>query len=270
MAASARDPLQPLYLAIFLAATPLACVAVYGFGADRAAAALCNGCAFSAAFWLLFLSPLVNPFVVVTPRAAGSAFRARLRLATENWILWLTCFTQIAIQIPHNLFPAFLHRHRGGVVEWAFFAYGLSDRRWSEYTPDGGKTFALADEVQLINWNDGLLGIVVLLAFLHWRSSNTTKKKGNNTGYSKGASVALALAVVFRDATLWRETVEYLGQHYYSSHAFTTDDPAHRTVAIYLVYAINGLWIIAPMLSPLWAWHLIDDAFSEPPAEKDD
>ena len=39
MAASARDPLQPLYLALFLAATPLACVAVYGFGADRAAAA---------------------------------------------------------------------------------------------------------------------------------------------------------------------------------------------------------------------------------------
>ena len=36
-----------------------------------------------------------------------------------------------------------------------------------------------------------------------------------------------------------------------------------RSLAIANVYLINGLWIITPMFSPLWAWLSIQNAFSD-------
>jgi hypothetical protein len=259
---AAFDPLRRGALALFLASTPCTMAAVFLFGCDRPRWACYNGVAFSSAFLLLFLGPLLSPCVKSRERGAGDSFvssvsfSARLQLAMDNWILWLTCFTQIAIQIPHNLFAKFLWERRGGVVEWPFYAYGLSDRRWSEYTPDG-ETFGLAGYVELINWNDGLLGLCVLAAYLYRRR----QLHSGNTASIRASTVALALVVVFRDATLWRETVEYLGEHFFSGHAFSTVNPAVRKLAIANIYLINGLWILAPMLSPVWAWFLIHDAF---------
>lgn len=257
-ACAAVDPLQPVYVSLFLASTPLTMVAVYGFGGDRGRFGVYNGIAFSTAFLLMFLSPLVSPLVrAKTPGKRKLVdFRERLKLSIDNWIVWLTCFTQIAIQIPHNIFPKFLWNHRGSIMEWPFYAYGLSDKRWSSYSQDGGDTFRLSEEVALINWNDGLLGVLVFALYIY------RKRKlmdGERSSYTS-SSVALAIAVVFRDATLWRETVEYLSQHYLSSHKFTTFNPEIRTLAIANVYLINGLWLIAPLLSPVWAWHIIDES----------
>ena len=131
--ARAVDPLQRLYLSLFLASTPVTVIAVFWFGGDRRTFGVYNGVAFSTAFLLLFLSPLLSPLVRAKNHDKHVAFRERLKLSMDNWILWLTCFTQIAIQIPHNIFPKFLWDHRGSVVEWPFYAYGLSDSRWSNY-----------------------------------------------------------------------------------------------------------------------------------------
>ncbi len=262
----AFDPLQRASLALFLASTPCTMAAVFLFDGDRARWACYNGIAFSTAFIMLFLGPLLSPCVVERRKDGdGARFSARLLLAMDNWILWLTCFTQIGIQIPHSLFAKFFWDNRGGVVEWPFYAYGLSDRRWSEYTHDGGKTFGLDGYVELINWNDGLLGVCVFAAYLY-------RKRQLQIGDAlsmRTSTVALVLAVVFRDATLWRETVEYLGQHFLSGHAFSTIDPEVRGLAIANIYLINGLWILAPMLSPVWAWFMIHDAFRESDRTKD-
>ena len=57
--------------------------------------------------------------------------------------------------------------------------------------------------------------------------------------------------------------MEYLGEHYYSDHKFSTEETHIRSLAIANVYLINGLWIITPMFSPLWAWLSIQNAFSD-------
>lgn len=86
------------------------------------------------------------------------------------------------------------------VVEWPFYSYGLSDNRWDEYNSGNG----IAPEVWLINWNDGGLGLLVALAavYHHYNAGSTR------------SLVLLVLLVLFRDATLWRETVEYMWDHH--------------------------------------------------------
>ena len=113
-------------------------------------------------------------------------------------------------------------------------------------------------EVALINWNDGLLGLLVLGLYIYRERKYA---EGYRASYN-AASIAFAIAVVFRDATLWRETVEYLSEHYFSSHKFTTSDPEIRTLAVTNVYLINGLWLIAPILSPLWAWYIVNESMN--------
>ena len=99
---------------------------------------------------------------------------------------------------------------------WPFYAYGLSDDRWSACThidARGGTRPGLAPEVWLINANDATLGALVLAAYV-WRRRAVGERD---------ATAALALLVVFRDATLLRETVEYLFlQHHAAGYPYTT------------------------------------------------
>lgn len=238
---TAHDPLNWIWLSLLFLSTPIAGVAVYCFDFDRDLAAICNSYAFSASFWGLYLSPLISPLILGAP-----SFKERLLLSQKNWILYLTCFTEIFIQLGHSLSCRFLYGARGQPPEWAFFAYSLSDKRWRDYSPDEGHTFGLPIEVDVINWNDGLLGAAVLLIWL-WAYRRPSPQ---STG-------VLALAVVFRDATLWRETMEYMLQHHVGNYPHTTTDIALRPHAIGLLWAINGLWLIAPLISLLWAFQLL-------------
>ena len=96
---------------------------------------------------------------------------------------------------------------RGTLAEWPFYAYSLSDGRWSEYTAAQGGGFGLDPAVDLINWNDAGLGLVVLVALAAELAQGAAVHEGS-AGPAVGRSVATVLLVLFRDATLWRETVE--------------------------------------------------------------
>ena len=138
--------------------------------------------------------------------------------------------------------------------EWPFFAYGLSDKRpvckngtrrilsstvnksinqysnifffklkilsiysnishipltrWSSYvrsnaSHDAPAVFGLDAAVTLINWNDAGLGVLVLMTYVLWRRWLCVRTR-----------VAFYLLLLFRDATLWRETVEYMWDHH--------------------------------------------------------
>lgn len=106
--------------------------------------------------------------------------------ATVNWAVFISTGTEIAFQIPHNLFPSLLHAHKGGVLEYPFAAYALADSRWAEYN---GGTGLLREVCVLawpgsgcapsrcrcssdINWNDGALGLAVAAAYLYHPSLN--------------------------------------------------------------------------------------------------
>ena len=58
--------------------------------------------------------------------------------ATLNWAVFISTGTEIVFQIPHNLLPALLHAHKGGLIEYPFAAYALADSRWAEYNSGNG------------------------------------------------------------------------------------------------------------------------------------
>jgi hypothetical protein len=58
--------------------------------------------------------------------------------ATVNWAVFISTGTEIAFQIPHNMFPSLLHAHKGGILEYPFAAYALADSRWVEYNGGTG------------------------------------------------------------------------------------------------------------------------------------
>ena len=214
-------------LLLFLAATPLSVVAVYLLGQDRNLWAIVNMYGFSLAYDAAYLVPLLS---------------GRLHVATGVWVLWMSVFTEVVFQIPHNLCVGLLHAAKGTVAEWPFFAYGLSDARWSQYTHTNGT--GLAPAVWLINVNDATLGLAVLAAAVaHWRRPACAKRR-----------LAVVLAVVFRDATLWRETVEYMWDHHRGGYPHTTTDPAHRPHAVACLWLVNIVWLVAPLTSVVWAW----------------
>jgi hypothetical protein len=249
---SVRSPAELLFLVIFLGSTPVSAFAVYALGSvHREWWAIANTYGFAGAYCLLYLWPLLSP-------ARGAASLAeRVDAATHNWIVWLSCFTQIAFQIPHNLCTATLASSRGSLLEWPFYAYGLSDARWAAYTtrwPDG-RTIGLPPEVWLINVNDASFGAVVLWAFVRARSHSMAP----HSMASHKARILLALVLMWRDATLFRETVEYLMlQHHGTGYIHTvTGDSSLRPHAIVCLWLINGLWLVCPVLSALWAWNVI-------------
>ena len=235
-------------LAVFLLSTPIAAAAHYGFQTDRDIMALANCYAFSSAYCLLYLWPLLF---------GRGSFAERLDAAQANWVVWVSCLTQIVFQIPHNAFTQLLLERRGSLIEWPFFAYGLADVRWATYTDpfwqarngDSAGWFTtvtdsagLAPEVWLINLNDGLLGLLVFLAFLAAR-----RWPRFHSGF--------VLLTLFRDGTLFRENCEYMFMHHYARYPFTTAVPRYRPHAIACLWLVNGLWFVAPVLSFVWAWH---------------
>ncbi len=232
-----RSRVEAVCLATFLASTPVAVYAVFALGGDREWWALANSYSFSTAYVVLLVWPLVC---------------GRLDAAVANWVVWLTCFTQIVFQIPHNALVRTLHSRRGSLLEWPFFAYGVSDARWSTYTDRfWGVRAAAADdvglppEVWLINWNDGFLGLVVLLALLAARRAPP----------ASAPRLFFLLALLFRDATLFRENLEYmLLQHHMPGYPHTTSDPARRPHALACLWLVNGPWFVGPPLTFVWAW----------------
>ena len=242
------SPLAAVFLFGFLASTPVAAVAVFVLGGDRMWWATWNSATFSVSYCLLYVFPLLWPTTAGLGSTAGS-FASRLALAQRHWIVWLSCFTELVFQLAHNLCVRQLDDAKGTVLEWPFFAYGLSDSRWSTYRRGDTGEYALAPAVQLINYNDFGLGLLVALALL--RELRARKPLGS--------TLTLVLLVVFRDATLWRETVEYMWDHHRLGYSHTTSDPLHRSTAIFCLWSVNVMWLVAPLLSLPWALHRIRD-----------
>jgi hypothetical protein len=126
--------------------------------------------------------------------------------ATVNWAVFISTGTEIAFQIPHNLFPSLLHAHKGGILEYPFAAYALADSRWAEYN---GGTGLLREVCVLarpgsgcapsrcrcssdINWNDGALGLALAAAYLY-RSSPTHPSLNLRTPNHESVATATAL-----------------------------------------------------------------------------
>ena len=143
---------------------------------------------------------------------------------------------------------------------------GFADNRWNKYNGGNG----LEPEVWLINVNDGLLGVVVAAAlFHHFRSTGPLDRWSH-------ASKAVVLLTLLRDATLLRETIEYVDSHasvarcsisrvgrymwdhHRKDYPHTTTDPALRPHGIALLWLINVMWLVAPLLTLVWAWQQLD------------
>jgi len=267
------------WLTLLMLSTPIAIMLKTFQLLDKEWAAIANSYAFSVSFWFLYFLPFIRE----------DSFKKGLEGATTNWILYLTCGTEIFIQIPHTLFASYLYLIKDSDLEWAFYAYSLSDSRWRDYRSTNGNLgvleFGLPVEVDLINWNDGLLGLAVLVSYYFYTILDKTKPKtktktktkintkiqdDENAANVQTKAVAsrsrsrmitciFVLITVFRDATLWRETVEYLYMHHRSNYEFTTGDPRWRHHAIYLLWLINGIWLIAPIFTVRWAYDLLNE-----------
>jgi hypothetical protein len=229
------DSLELVCLATFLLATPVAAIAVFALGCNREWWAVANSYGFSVSYCILYMYPLLAPRCT-----AAVGFTARLHKATMLWAVWLSCFTELAFQPWHNLFVRQLHEQRGTVLEWPFYAYGLTDARWSQYNGGHG----LEPEVWLINVNDAGWGFLVAIALVHQRLRE---------GSWERPSLFLILTLLFRDATLWRETVEYMWDHHRNGYPHSTADAALRPHAIACLWTVNGLWLVAPLLTIVWA-----------------
>lgn len=228
-------------LGIFLASSPIAMVGTYWLDYERPLCAIANSYGFSIAMCCLYFYPFVYPFP-----SSSYNFKQRIDNATFNWIVWLSVLTEVAFQIPHNLFVAQLHESRGSAFEWPFYAYGLCDSRWSDYHSGT----ALTPEVWLINWNDGILGLVVIAFYFIFRCQT-------HEPTAHRAKVAMALVILFRDATLWRETVEYLWDHHRQDYPYTTQDERFRVHAITCLWLVNVIWLIAPCFTIAWVYNLV-------------
>jgi hypothetical protein len=221
----------------FMGSAPIAMIAVFGMGCDRTLSAVVNSYAFSSAMVALYFYPFLWP-----SSWKEFTFVNRLDLATTNWLIWLSVFTELTFQIPHNLMVRLFHEYKDSAFEWPFYAYGLSDSRWSEYNHGSG----LDPYVWFINFNDASLGVVVLAALI-FRSL----RPGLNS------TVMLSIVVLFRDATLFRETVEYMWDMHRKDYPFTIADNSYRIHGIFCLWLVNIIWIVAPVLSTIWAYHQI-------------
>eukprot|EP00656_Telonema_subtile_P019936 TRINITY_DN21127_c0_g1_i1.p1 TRINITY_DN21127_c0_g1~~TRINITY_DN21127_c0_g1_i1.p1 ORF type:complete len:244 (-),score=41.47 TRINITY_DN21127_c0_g1_i1:71-802(-) len=228
--------MERLFLAMFLFSTPVVMFQVFVQGGDKGWWAIANSYAFSIGYNCLYLWPLIETSYQ-TPKA-------RIHRATMNWLVWLSVFTEVMFQIPHNLATVQLEQLKGTVLEWPFFAYGFADSRWNQYNGGSG----LEPAVWLINVNDAGLGVLVALALFYSARSG------------KAPSVMLILVALFRDATLWRETVEYMWDHHRHGYPFTTTDPALRPHAIACLWLVNICWLIAPCMTVVWAYLHLDQA----------
>ena len=96
--------------------------------------AIYNSYSFSLGYLFLWLKPLL-----LSP--ASTAWAERIQRATSHWIVWMSCFTQLAFQIPHNLAVPFLFKHAGEPVEWPVSLHEGSLH--AGVAPHGGRGFFL-------------------------------------------------------------------------------------------------------------------------------
>lgn len=119
----------------------------------------------------------------------------------------------------------------------------------------------------LINYNDAGLGVIVLLALLFYQYKKH-KHQHSHMGMNEDANkilpydvamskVSFILVVMFRDATLWRETVEYMYDHHRDGYPYTTTDETYRIHAIAILWVVNGVWLIAPFTTVVWGYNEI-------------
>lgn len=247
-------PEHIMFLPLLLASIPVVCIPVFLLGCSSESLgwwATGAAYAFSIGMIGLYIYPFINPM-------SGLGFKERLHAATMNWIVWLSVMTELVFQIPQQLFQDLLHKSPGSLGEFPFFAYGLSDCRWNWYNGGEGLDYT----VMLINWNDGLLGAAVGAAFAYdlWQ--------GRRGKVRPGPRIVLVILLIFRDATLFRETVEYFYFHHTSGYAHTVggtscthpiQNPALRPHGIATLWTINVIWLIAPLLSMVWGYWQIKD-----------
>jgi len=187
-----------------------------------------NSYVFSSAMCLLWLYPFVWP-------GCGSLYE-RATMATQYWHWFLAGIVVVLFQSLHNWGAPLLHAQKGLPLAWPFEAYALSDSRWIEF--NGGR--GLPEYVYAINCNDVLLSLVTLIFTLVERV---------RLGSFAAFSPLVAALALFRDATMWRETVEYLWDHHHRSYPWTTTSPTYRPHAIANLYLVNAVWILGPMVN---------------------
>lgn len=233
MSSSRLEAVKYVCLFVFFVSTPISQAFVFLLGKEREKWAIINGYAFSIPMVVLYIYPFFF---------SQLSFPQKLEVATTNWIIWLSVFTELLFQIPHNLLVSQLHSIQGSALEWPFYSYGLSDSRWNEYNGGSG----LDAEVWLINANDFILGAAVAVAMLY-----------NHRRKSDKSFVIFALLVIFRDATLWRETVQYMFDHHRLGYPYTTNNPDYRIHAILILWLVNCVWLVAPIFSVVWAFNKV-------------
>merc|ERR1712150_254021 len=89
--------------------------------------------------------------------------------------------------------------------------------------------------------------------FFHW----LRYKKKSSSHLQLGSSFVVILVTLFRDATLWRETVEYMLDHHQKGYPYTIKNMHYRQHAIVCLWTVNILWLVAPCLTVIWAYQQI-------------
>jgi hypothetical protein len=185
-------PREPLYvlLAILCLSSPITSyiVRVAHIGVDVEWWMVLNSYLFSSAMTLMWVYPFVWP-------GCGS-FRNRLRMATQHWHWVLGSVVVAVFQSIHNFAVPVLHANVGTPINWPFEAYSLSDDRWDDYNEGNGIAH---DMIWYINCNDVFWATSSLVAMAYARY-----QLGSWTAFSPLVTVV----ALFRDATVWRETVE--------------------------------------------------------------
>jgi len=237
-----------LFLVQLALSTPLVSLIVHGleWSRDLTFWQTVNAYAFSTALCALWVYPLVWP-------GYGSFFR-RANMATQHWHWFLSGVVVVLFQALHNWGAPLLHAHKGRPLAWSFEAYALSDSRWTEFNDGAG----LDDYVFAINCNDVGLSFIALVALYVER-----RRLGSWTAFSP----IVTTIALFRDATMWRETVEYLYQHHSLGYPYTTQGE-YRAHAIANLYLVNIIWIVGPMLNVWVAAENIKRAIAKAKGEK--
>ena len=129
-----------------------------------------------------------------------------------------------------------------------------SDSRWNEYNNGKGLSYY----VHSFNIVDGAGGILLLIISLYlWYA-----KKSLNTQQQKNAigngNIVYILVLLFRDACLWRETVEYMMDQHLNDYPFTISQPTYlRKHAIFALWSVNFMWLTVPLFTVVWTFQQI-------------
>merc|ERR1712083_356899 len=76
---------------------------------------------------------------------------------------------------------------------------------------------------------------------------------------TRKSEACLILLAVFRDATLRRETVEYMWDHHRCGYCHSMTNESLRPHAIAVLWSVNIMWLVAPPLTLVWAYQQLSD-----------